>query len=97
MNSVRGKSRYETGRVVPVALQPQPVTVEWIREGIVTMSGDHTMDDLRRILTLVELGRVNFKKSITHVLPFEDLNNALKMLRRQAEGVDCSFKLDGFL
>jgi len=87
LESVRGRSRYETGRAVLVAVQPGPVSVEWIREGLVTMSGDHTMDDLRRILALAERGRIDLTETITHKLPFEELNEAVNLLRSQAEDV----------
>ena len=87
LNSIRGKSRYETGKAILIALQPGPVKVEWIREGLVTMPGDHTMDDLRRILTLAERGRIDLTKTITHRLPFLELNRALDILEGQTENV----------
>ena len=87
LNSIRGKSRYETGKAVLVALQPGPVKVEWIREGLVTMPGDHTMDDLRRILTLAERRRIDLTRTITHKLSFSETNRALEILERQTRNV----------
>lgn len=85
LDSVRGKNKYETGRAVFVALQPGPISVEWIREGLVTMSGDHTMEDLRRILALAARRRVDLSKTITHRIPFSRLGEGIEILENQTE------------
>jgi len=43
------------------------------------------MDDLRRILALAERKRIDLSKTITHKLPFEELNEAVEILRKQTE------------
>jgi propanol-preferring alcohol dehydrogenase len=71
-----------SGRVVRVALYWDRVTLEpgicW--EGGLRFSLEHTRDDLRRILELVEGKRIDLFRSITHRLPFEKLNEAIDIL-----------------
>ena len=88
ISSACGKSPYASGRVVSVAAQFQPVWIagmRTLREGALRKSGDHTRDDLRRVIELVSAGRIDLSKSITHKLPFDELNKAVELLE---EGKD---------
>jgi len=88
--SVCGKVPYASGRVVSVAAMFDPVVIEGmrtLREGAFKKSGDHTRDDLRRILELVKARRIDLSKSITHRLPFEKLNDGVKMLGDKRDDV----------
>lgn len=90
VKSVGGRSRYESGRVVCVALYTKPVTIPgaWtLREGALRRSGDHTGDELRRVIQLVKAGRIDLSRSITHRLPFEELPRGLKILDEKGEDV----------
>lgn len=81
--SACGKSPYASGRVVSVAAQFQPIKIigmRTLREGALRKSGDHTRDDLRRVIDLVKTGRIDLSKSITHRLPFDELNRAVELL-----------------
>ena len=46
-------------------------------------SADHTSDDLRKLLELVELKKIDLSKSITHKLKLEQVNEGFKMLDTQ--------------
>jgi propanol-preferring alcohol dehydrogenase len=48
-------------------------------------SADHTSDDLRKLLELVDLKKVDLSKSITHKLKLEQVNDGFKMLDTQRE------------
>ncbi len=87
IESVKGKSRYESGRVVIVAHPPGPIEVTSLREGALYFSGDHTRDELRRIIQLVKNRRIDLSKSITHRLPFSELNRAIDLLAEKRENV----------
>ena len=68
------ESNYASGRVVSVAAQFQPIKIEGmrtLREGALRKSGDHTREDLRRVIELVKAKRIDLSKSITHRLPFD--------------------------
>ncbi len=85
--SVCGKSRYASGRAISVAAQFQPLKVVGLREGVLKKSGDHSRDELRRVVQLVKSKRVDLSRSITHRLPFEELNKGLDILDNKEEDV----------
>ena len=49
-------------------------------EAQIRSSSDHTSDDLRKLLELVALGKVDLSKSITHKLKLEEVNKGFEML-----------------
>jgi propanol-preferring alcohol dehydrogenase len=79
VRSVCGKNRYASGRVVSVAAQQGPIRVDGLREGAFMKSGDHTRDELRRVIELVDGGRIDLSRSVTHRLPFEELHAAIEL------------------
>lgn len=84
------ESDYASGRVVSVAAQFKPIRIEGmrtLREGALRKSGDHTRDDLRRVIKLVRAKRIDLSKSITHRLPFEKLNYGLEILDEKKENI----------
>lgn len=88
--SACGRSGYASGRVVSVAAQFQPIEIHGmrtLREGALKKSGDHTRDDLRRVIELVKSKRLDLSKSITHRLPFSELNRGLSILDKKKEDV----------
>jgi len=90
IQSVCGKVPYASGRVVSVAAMFKPVVIEGmraLREGAFKKSGDHTRDDLRRVLELVKARRIDLSKSITHRLPFDRLNDGIRMMEDKKENV----------
>ncbi len=87
IKSVCGRSRYASGRVVSVAAYFQPIQVVGLREGALRKSGDHTRDELRRIIGLIKAKRIDPSRSITHRLPFTDLNRGLDILDEKREDV----------
>jgi len=81
--SACGRSPYAAGRVVSVAAQFQPIRIagmRTLREGALRKSGDHTRDDLRRVIELARTKRLDLSKSITHRMPFDRLNEAVELL-----------------
>ena len=84
------ESNYASGRVVSVAAQFGSIKITGRRtlvEGALRKSGDHTRDELRRIIDLVKAGRIDLSKSITHRLPFEELNHGLELLDEKKENI----------
>ncbi len=82
------KSPYASGRVVSVAAQFQPIKIvgmRTLREGALRKSGDHTRDDLRRVIELVRAKRIDLSKSITHMLPFDKLNQGVELLEKEKD------------
>ena len=49
-------------------------------EAQIRSSSDHTSDDLRRLLELVSLKKVDLSESITHKLKLEEVNKGFEML-----------------
>ena len=67
-----------------------PIKIEGmrtLREGALRKSGDHTRDDLRRVIELVKAKRIDLSKSITHKLPFDKLNYGLEILDEKKEDI----------
>jgi len=84
------ESGYASGRAVSVAMMFEPITVaglRTLREGALRKSGDHTRDELRRVINLVRAKRIDLSKSVTHRLPFEELNHGLDLLDEKKEDV----------
>jgi len=84
------ESNYASGRVVSVAAQFKPIVIKGmrtLREGALRKSGDHTRDDLRRVIQLVKAKRIDLSKSITHRLPFDKLNYGLEILDEKKENI----------
>jgi len=53
------------------------------KESMIVASTDHTLDDHRRVLSLVAGGKIDLTKSITHRIPFEKINEGIDMLDEQ--------------
>jgi len=84
------ESGYASGRVVSVAAQFDPIRIvglRTLREGALRKSGDHTRDELKRVIDLVRARRIDLSKSITHRLPFRELNRGLDLLDEKKEDV----------
>jgi propanol-preferring alcohol dehydrogenase len=54
-------------------------------EAQIRSSSDHTSDDLRKLLELVALKKIDLSKSITHKLKLEQVNEGFKMLDTQQD------------
>ncbi|MFB6138438.1 MAG: zinc-binding dehydrogenase [Halobacteriaceae archaeon] len=79
LDAVNGENGYESGRVVSVGIQTEAFEVEFgdVREGKLTVSGDHTRADLEEILTVLSSGDVDLGPSITHRYALEDIEDAV--------------------
>jgi 2-desacetyl-2-hydroxyethyl bacteriochlorophyllide A dehydrogenase len=82
IDSVNGDNKYESGTVVSVGLQEEPMEVEYwgLREGQLLVSGDHTREELRRILDLAGRGRIDLSPSISHRMGLAEANDAIDLL-----------------
>lgn len=89
VESVGAKHGYETGNVVSVGIQTEDIEVGFgdVREGSLSVSGDHTRSDLDEITDLLESDRVNLSTSITHSLALEDINDAIPLMTDSEERV----------
>jgi 2-desacetyl-2-hydroxyethyl bacteriochlorophyllide A dehydrogenase len=90
IKAIKGKNRVESGTAVSVGLQTKPFQVEYwnIREGWITVSGDHTRFDLFQIIKLIESGRIDLSKSITHRLPLREINDGVELVESRREHVE---------
>jgi len=59
---------------------PEFKRILMVKEASFTGSNDHSRDDHRFALYYVASGKYDLSKSITHRLPFEELNEALAIL-----------------
>ncbi|MDG6904720.1 MAG: zinc-binding dehydrogenase [Nitrososphaerota archaeon] len=82
LKAIKGKVPWSSGSLVSVGFQTKPWQVDFfgLREGRMTVSGDHTLTDLRQVMSLIENGRIDLSKSITHRLALENINEALDLL-----------------
>jgi threonine dehydrogenase-like Zn-dependent dehydrogenase len=71
-------------------LQTTPVQCDYWnhREGWWPVSGDHTKNELHEILRLIETGRVDLSRSITHRIPLREINQGLELLESNKEHVE---------
>ena len=78
----------ESGTVVAVGRQSEPfeATMEQLMEGQIRVSADHNRNELREILDLLETGRVDLSKSITHRVSLPEINDGLDLLARAHGG-----------
>lgn len=82
-DSIRSLSR--GGKAVAIGMCFQDLTFNpeadfRFLEAQIRSSSDHTSDDLRKLLELVALKKVDLSKSITHKLKLEEVNKGLEML-----------------
>ena len=90
IKAIKGKNQFDSGTLVSVGLQTKPFQCEYwnLREGWLTVSGDHTRNELHEILRLIETGRVDLSRSITHRIPLREINQGLKLLESNKEHVE---------
>lgn len=90
LEAIQGRHRFATGNVVLVGIQDTPIpSIDFmdIREGYLTVSGDHTRNELRQLLRLLEGGKVDLGPSITHEMPLSDIERAVETLEDADERV----------
>jgi threonine dehydrogenase-like Zn-dependent dehydrogenase len=91
LKSVRGKYPFSSkGKAVRVAAYFDPIILQpgtFTSEGGLKLSADHTRDDLRRVIDLVQARRIDVGKVISHRLPFVDLNKGIELLDSHKEDV----------
>jgi 2-desacetyl-2-hydroxyethyl bacteriochlorophyllide A dehydrogenase len=90
IRAIKGKNYVESGTAVSVGLQTKPFQLEYwnIREGWITVSGDHTRFDLYQIIKLMESSRINLSQSITHRLPLREINEGVELVENRREHVE---------
>lgn len=87
--AVGAKHGYETGAVVSVGIQTDPIEVGYgdVREGALYVSGDHTRSELAKIVQLLGADRVDLSSSITHRLSLDEINDAIPLMTDTEERV----------
>ena len=90
IKAIKGKNIFESGKVISVGLQTKPFQIEYwgLREGWITVSGDHTRFELQQIIKLVENGRIDLSKSVTHKIGLKEVNEGIKLLKEGKEHVE---------
>lgn len=88
LDAITGKNIHETGVAVSVGGQHEPFDASYwgLREGVLTVSGDHTHYDLYQIIELLEGEKVDLSKSISHHISLDEINEGIEMVD-QSEGV----------
>ena len=89
IEAVQADHGYESGTVVSVGVQPEPDEIGFndLREGAFKISGDHTRAELDEIISIVSDGTVDLDASVTHHLPLEDINEAIRLIEDDSERV----------
>jgi D-arabinose 1-dehydrogenase-like Zn-dependent alcohol dehydrogenase len=89
LGAINGDNLYSSGKVVSVGLQTSPFEVEYwgLREGSLSVSGDHTRSELLKIIKLMESGRIDLSPTITHKIPFENYQDGIELLKASDECV----------
>jgi threonine dehydrogenase-like Zn-dependent dehydrogenase len=91
LKSVRGRYPFSTnGRVVQVAALFDTISLApgaFGSEGGLRFSGDHTRDDLRRVIGLVHYGRIDVGRIVSHKIPFAEINKGIDLLDSHSENV----------
>lgn len=82
-------NQFESGTAVSVGFQSEPFTADYwgLREGALKVSGDHTLDELVRIFELIAAGKLDLSDSITHRIPFEEINKGVDIMMNGNEPV----------
>jgi len=84
-------STAKAGRTVVVANVFENVSFDvksiLFKETMIATSCDHTLDDHRRVISLVASGKIDLAKSITHRIPFEKINEGIDLLDEQKGNV----------
>jgi len=90
IKSIKGRNLFESGKVIVVGLQLKPFQIEYwgLREGWITVSGDHTRFELHQILKLIEEDRVDLSESITHRISLKEINEGIKLVESREEHVE---------
>ena len=80
--SVNGANRFESGTVVSVGYQENPLEAAYwdLREGQLTVSGDHTRAELRRLLSLLAAGKIDLDRSIAGTVPLAEINDGVRQI-----------------
>lgn len=89
IKAVKGKNKFESGTVVSVGLQTKPFQAEYwgLREGCLTVSGDHTRQELYEIIRLMETKRIDLTRSITHHVTIQKINEGIDLVESREEHV----------
>lgn len=87
LDSITGENIHETGTAVSVGGQHEPFEAEYwgLREGNLTVSGDHTHYDLQQIISLLEGGKIDLSNSISHHISLDEINDGLEMIDGQED------------
>jgi threonine dehydrogenase-like Zn-dependent dehydrogenase len=89
VEAIQANTRFESGTVISVGVQSEPLCAEYygIREGNLTVSGDHTRFDLHQILRLLAAGEVDLDHSITHRISPYEIEDGVELLKGADERV----------
>jgi 2-desacetyl-2-hydroxyethyl bacteriochlorophyllide A dehydrogenase len=86
---IKGKNLFESGTAVSIGLQKKAFQTEYwnLREGWLTVSGDHTRYDLYQIIKLIESGKIDLSNSVTHLIGLRNINEGMDLIERRKENV----------
>jgi propanol-preferring alcohol dehydrogenase len=86
---IKGKNLFETGTAVSIGLQNQNFQIGYwnLREGWLTVSGDHTRYDLYQVINLIESGKIDLSDSVTNIIDLAKINEGMDLIERRKENV----------
>lgn len=85
--AVNGDNRYASGTVVSVGLQTEPMAVDYwdLREGSLSVSGDHTRAEFHHIIKLLQDDAITLAPSVTHRFELASFFEATELLEHGTE------------
>jgi len=89
VESINGRNGYESGTVVSVGIQTDPISVGFddVREGALLVSGDHQRGDLEEVLRLLETGAVDIGPTVTHEVGLDEIQEGVDLMLERNERI----------
>ena len=83
-------SKTNSGTVVSIGYRAKPFPpIDWwnLREGSLMVSGSHVKCELEQIIRLLEMGKIDLSRSITHRISLQEVNRGFELLEGKEEQV----------
>ena len=88
IETISGTNKFASGTAVSVGYQPDVMEATYwgLREGQLLVAGDHTRSELRRLLDILKLRKMNLTDSISSSFRLENIEDAIREAKSDAVG-----------